>query len=375
MALHSYDRATMLHPNDVAEIASRAGERERADPEAYPTETVHELHECGLIAAPFVQGHGGSAWSCLDSVRAIETLARQTPSAALIAAMPLGFAGVTAALEPVVPPPFAADWNDQVDTITADYRAHRHYAACNSEAGAGGSLDATKTVATKTTDGWTLNGTKILATGGAHADVFFSTGRVSQEDLPGAGVVEEFLVKTDAPGVTIATDWDGFGMRSTESQSVRYEDAAAIRMWGYPDLIASSQTFGYWYLLFSAIPLGAAWGILDLMSTPAPSSPAMRLRLSEARMRLEALSAYVHETAREWRPALGPAYAACVLRTKTHVSAEATKLCAELFALSGGRHYRRGGPAARLLADAFAGTALRPPLALALDGLVEQFEA
>jgi alkylation response protein AidB-like acyl-CoA dehydrogenase len=262
-----------------------------------------------------------------------------------------------------------------VDAITSDFRAHKHYAACNSEAGAGGSLDATKTVATRTSDGWKLNGAKILATGGAHADVFFSTGRVTQEDLPGAGVVEEFLVRTDAPGVTIATDWDGFGMRSTESQSVRYEDAEVIRMWGYPDFIASSQTFGYFYLTFAAIPLGAAWGILDLMSTPAPSSPAMRLRLAEASMRLEALSAYVHETAREWRPALGAGYAARVLRTKTHVSAEATKLCAELFALSGGRHYRRGGPAARLLADAFAGTALRPPLALALDGLVEQFEA
>ncbi|MCA9851513.1 MAG: hypothetical protein KC461_12830, partial [Dehalococcoidia bacterium] len=206
------------------------------------------------------------------------------------------------------------------------------------------------------------------------ADVFFSTGKVTQEDLPGAGVVEEFLVRTNATGVTIASDWDGFGMRSTESQSVRYEDAEAIRMWGYPNLIAHSQAFGYWYLLFAAIPLGAAWGIYDLMSTPAPSSPAMRLRLSEARMRLEALSAYLHESAREWRPAAGAGYVGRVLRTKTHVSAEATKLCAELFALSGGRQYRRGGPAARLLAAPFAGTALRPPLALALDQLVDQFE-
>lgn len=366
----------MLHPSDVSEVALRAGERERADAEAYPAETMRELHECGFIAAPFAEADGGSGWSCLDAAKAIETLARQSPSAALIAAMPLGFAGVTAALGPVVPAASAADWHDQVDVIVSDFRAHRHYAACNSEAGAGGSLDATKTVATRTADGgWRLSGAKILATGGAHADVFFSTGRVTQEDLPGAGVVEEFLVRTDAPGVTIADDWDGFGMRGTESQSVRYEDADAIRMWGYPNLIAHSQTFGYWYLLFCAIPLGAAWGMYDLMSTPAPSSPALRARLSEARMRLEALSAYLHESAREWRPAAGEAYVTRVLRTKTHVSAEATKLCAELFALSGGRHYRRGGPAARLLADAFAGTALRPPLALALDQLVEQFEA
>ena len=78
-------------------------------------------------------------------------------------------------------------------------------------------------------------------------------------------------------------------------------------------------------------------------------------------------------SAGQWRPAAGPEYAARVLRTKTYVSQESTKLCAELFALSGGRHYRRNGAVARLLADSFAGTALRPPLPLALDALVEQF--
>ena len=53
----------------------------------------------------------------------------------------------------------------------------------------------------------------------------------------------------------------------------------------------------------------------------------------------------------------------------------ATRLCAELFALSGGRHYTRNGRLARTLAGAFAGTALRPPLPLALETLLQQFTA
>jgi hypothetical protein len=64
-----------------------------------------------------------------------------------------------------------------------------------------------------------------------------------------------------------------------------------------------------------------------------------------------------------------------MLRTKTYVTQEATRLCAELFALSGGRHYTRDGRLARLLAASFAGTALRPPLSLALDTLVQQFSS
>lgn len=364
----------MLTVEGVTEFAQRAREREQSDPEAYPHQTMRELHQSGFIAAPFSVDRGGSNWTCLDAVRATEALATKSPSAALLAAMPLGFAGITAGISGVVPERHRTDWQTQADAINEDFRAGRHYAACNSEAGAGGSLEATKTIAAKTDGGWELTGRKILASGGTHADVFFSTGKVTQEDLPGAGVVEGFLVPTTAPGVRVLTDWDGFGMRSTESQSVEYEGALAERMWGFPNFLEVTQPLGYWFNLFAAIPLGCATGLLQLLTERPPTSPALRLRLSEARMKQEALSAYLHETAAEWCPAAGSGYAARVLRTKTYVSQESTRLCAELFALSGGRHYRRGDAAARLLSDSFAGTALRPPLALALDSLVEQFD-
>lgn len=90
-------------------------------------------------------------------------------------------------------------------------------------------------------------------------------------------------------------------------------------------------------------------------------------------MRYEAMRAYLLQTAEGFRAGAGAAYAARVLRTKTYVTQEATKLCAELFALGGGRNYRRTSAVARMLADSFAGTALRPPPALALDKLVENF--
>ncbi len=364
----------MLQAHEVSELASRAAEREGHDPESYPAETLRELLDSGLIRAPFSEGEGGSGWTCAEATRATQILAAHSPSAGLITAMPLGLAGVVASTGSAVPDEHRAAWDEQAARIAADFRAGKHYAACNSEAGAGGSLAATKTIATKTDTGWRLTGPKILASGGAHADVFFSTAKVTQEDLPGAGVVEFFFIPTDAPGVTIAQDWDGFGMRSTESQSVRYEDAIASELWGFPNFLAVAQPLPYFFCLFAAIPLGCATGLLQLMSTPAPTSPALRLRLADARMKQEALAAYLHETAAAWRPAAGAEYAARVLRTKTYVSSEATKLCAELFALSGGRHYRRDGAAARFLADSFAGTALRPPLAQALDSLVEQFE-
>jgi alkylation response protein AidB-like acyl-CoA dehydrogenase len=358
----------------LREVLPLIAEREQADPETYPAASLEALHRAGVLAAPLPTELGGSSMGLADAVLTIEDIACASPSCALIASMPLGLAGVLGLGPGVAPEAHRARWADQIERIAADYRQGRVYAACNSEKGAGGSLAATRTTASRRGDGsFALSGEKILASAGRFASVFFSTAKVSQEDLPGAGVVELFLVDVGAPGVEILDDWDGFGMRPTESHTVRYQDAAARELFGFPDFIARVQPLQYWFCLFAAIPLGCAKAILRAMGTPAPSSPALRVRLSDATMRYEAMRAYLLETARAFTAGAGPAYAARALRTKTYVTQEATKLCAELFALSGGRNYRRTSRVARTLADSFAGTSLRPPLVLALDGLVESF--
>jgi alkylation response protein AidB-like acyl-CoA dehydrogenase len=305
---------------------------------------------------------------------AIREIAAVAPSLALIASMPIGLAGMYGAGPSAVPAAHREAWLAQAGQVAANYRARELYAACNSEKGAGGSLAATKTIATASPGGgFVLAGEKILATSGRFATHFFSTAKVAPGDLPGGGVVEFFFVRSDADGVEILDDWDGFGMRSTESQTVRYDGAPAEGLVGFPGLLDTLQPLQYWYCLFAAIPLGCAEAVLREIATPTPQSPALRLRFAEATMRLEALTSYLDDTAARWRPGAGPAYAARVLRMKTYVTQESTKLCAELFALGGGRLYRRGSRVAVLLADAFAGTALRPPLGLALETLSETF--
>ena len=359
----------------VRELAPALAEREAADPDRYPAANIAALVDAGVMRAPFPVSAGGSGVTLADAVDAIETIAAASPSTALLAAMPIGLAGAYSAGPDIAPPPHRRAWAEQIDRVAADYRAGALYAACNSEKGAGGSLDATKTTSRLRDGRFELTGEKILASFGRHAGMFFSTAKVTQAEMPGAGVVEFFLVKPASPGVGILDDWDGFGMRSTESHTVRYTAAPAEGIVGFPNFIEIVQPLTYWFALFAAIPLGCAAAIRRELSTPASESPALRLRLSEARMREEALRAYLHETARAWRPGAGPAYAARALRTKTFVTQESTRLCADLFALGGGRHYKRDGRVARLLAASFAGTALRPPLPLALEALVQQFSA
>lgn len=358
----------------VRELTATFAKRDAAAPDAYPVESVGELHRARIVAAPLPAEMGGRGATCREATSAVELVARASPSTALVLAMPLGLAGIFAGGPDIAPEQFRAQWREQVDIVSAHYRARKLYAACNSEKGAGGSLLSIKTVAGRGGDGrMYLTGEKILASSGRYADYFFSTGRVDPTQVEGAGAVEIFLVASNAPGTEILSDWDGFGMRATESQTVRYVDAPAEAMMGFPGFIEAVRPLQYWFCLFAAIPLGCAAAMLEALGNPSPQSPALRLRLSDAQMRVEALRAYLLDAADQWRPGAPAAYQALVLRTKTYVSQEATKLCAELFALSGGRHYTRSGTLARLLADSFAGTALRPPLALALDQLVEQF--
>jgi len=335
---------------------------------------VAKLIGARVFAAPFAPVLGGAGVALVDAVEIVEAIAETCPTTALLSAMPIGLAGAVAAGVEVAPALHRDAAFAQLEEIAAEYRAGKIYAACNSEKGAGGSLAATKTVAKKDASGaFSLTGEKILASFGRNADVFFSTAKLAPEDLPGCGIVEFFLVPTRGDGVKVLDDWNGFGMRGSESHSVRYEAARAKAPLGFPGFIESARPLEYWFCLFAAVPLGCVASMLRVLASPAPTSPALRLRLSEVQMRYEAARAYLLESASKYRAGGDAPYRARVLRTKTFVTQEATRLCAELFALGGGRHYVRGQPLAGAIADVFAGTALRPPLALALDLLVEGF--
>jgi hypothetical protein len=218
----------MVTPAVIADLAPAIQSREAADPETYPAQPVRELFEAGVIGGPLPSSTGGSGWTPAEAVTAVEALARASGSVALIAAMPMGLSGVYAMPDAAIPPEHRNGWHEQVERYAAAVGHARLYAAANSERGAGGSLAATKTVASRDTGGvFRLTGDKILATGGANAAMFFSTARPNPAELPGCGVVEMFLVPGSTEGVEIKSDWNGFGTRSTESQSLHYEAAPA----------------------------------------------------------------------------------------------------------------------------------------------------
>src|SRR5688572_3102295 len=198
-------------PSVLDDLLPLIAEQEQNHPEAYPEKSIRALFDSGIIAGPFAEDLGGHGMTLVEVVSVLETIASVSPSVALIASMPLGLAGIYGLDNEIAPDAHRIAFAEQTACVAADYRAGRLYAACNSEKGAGGSLAATKTMAVRQTDGvFALSGEKILASAGRNAATFFSSAKVTADDLPGAGVVEFFLVDVASEGVEILNDWDGF---------------------------------------------------------------------------------------------------------------------------------------------------------------------
>ncbi len=89
--------------------------------------------------------------------------------------------------------------------------------------GAAAGKHAFGTTATRTADGWVLNGKKIFASLSGHADYY---GVLCTDDVPDATLADTLFmaIPADAPGVSVVGDWDPLGMRGTVSRTLIFKD-------------------------------------------------------------------------------------------------------------------------------------------------------
>ncbi|MFK3798967.1 acyl-CoA dehydrogenase family protein [Pseudomonas sp. NPDC088444] len=108
--------------------------------------------------------------------------------------------------------------------------------------------------------GWRLNGEKYYCTGTLYADWIAAVA------LDGDDFVS-LAVPTDAPGVTVEDDWDGFGQRLTGSGTTRFKDvhvpdAHIVRRFKKDELRAESYLSAFYQLFHLATLTGIANAVL-----------------------------------------------------------------------------------------------------------------
>jgi len=95
-------------------------------------------------------------------------------------------------------------------------------AFCLTEPHAGSDAAAIRTRATRTADGWVLNGTKQFITSGKHASVAIVFAVTDPE--AGKRGISAFIVPTDNPGYRVARVEHKLGQRASDTAAINFED-------------------------------------------------------------------------------------------------------------------------------------------------------
>ena len=341
------------------------------------------LRGAGLLAMPVpVEAGGvwdGSAQSARPLCAVYRTLAGGDPSVALVSAMHPAVIDFWLAS----PDGSQPEWEAQRRAVFASALAGEQWGTITSEPGSGGDIFRTRATAVTLDDELFLPGRAHAVTGDKHfgsgigvADRMITTAVAEGDDDPAFFVLDVRGRPWDGTaGLRLIAEWDGMGMKATQSHAMRLEGVPAVRMaWG-GQLGAITRAAGPLVAtLFTAVVVG----VLD---------EAIGLARDQIRNRATQLRAYEQV---EWARAeqdhwlavqayegalraieSGDASVAlhAALRAKQSIAELAEQTLLRLTRVLGGGTFSHRSPFAHWFEDVRALGFLRPPWGLAYDQL------
>lgn len=335
------------------------------------------LAAAGVLRAGLTDARGGLWVDAPSSARGIceifRTIAHGDSSVALVASMHPSVLAFWLAT-PTVPALHADAWAAQRDWVFAAVEDGAWFGTITSEPGSGGDVKRSKAVARRDGDSWRIDGQKHFGSG-TGINRFMLTAAVPEgDDIPDWFCVSMGGVPLDgSEGVTLIAPWDGHGMQATQSHALGFAGCPAERF-AWPghmqDLIAAaSPIFG---LLFTAVVLGVvetAVGLARQQLVERRDNLRAFEQVEWTEAELEAWTlAQVYEGALRAIESGSPS-AGASLRAKTMGAQLAESCLLRLCRVLGGGTYSRRSPFGNWFEDVRALGFLRPPWALAYDGL------
>jgi alkylation response protein AidB-like acyl-CoA dehydrogenase len=359
-------RLVLLAETLAVELSTRAAQHDREA--SFPHASVDALKRAGFFTAPIPAEHGGlGVTSVHDVIVASSRLARGDASVAI---------GVNMHL--VIVLNIVRRWQDAV--AAGDERRAAAFGASMAAIARDGVIMATaiselgqdltrpRTTATRTPEGWRIDGRKAFCTMSPAATVLHTA--VTFVDDDGADRYGYAPVPPDAPGVEIHGDWDALGMRASGSHSVTFTGVelthSALRG-GF--LAGDAEAYMERNLVAGLFHAAASLGIAESAAAVATGAlagrepdPRMRTLVAENTIELGACRATLSRAA---TLVDGPhdelvALFAETQAAKTFVNEAAARIVERSLALSGGAGYLNGHPLARAYRDVRAGSFMQP---------------
>jgi alkylation response protein AidB-like acyl-CoA dehydrogenase len=341
------------------------------------------LREAGLLLGPVPADQGG-LWEGPESARDLcETyrdLARLDPSVALVSSMHPAVLAYWLSTEDDGQPA----WSEQRRAVLASATEGRQWGTITSEPGSGGDILRTRTAAEPADEqhpdlpGGTyhLTGDKHFGSGFGVCDYMLTTARVDGEEGPAAFFIDTRReLEAGGDRLRVTHEWDGVGMKATQSHAARLEGVPAVRFaWDGPIDPLVANAGGFITTLFTAVILG----VLDEAVATARTQVAKRadgMRAYEqvewSRAELEhwtAVQAYDGALRAVVSGDPGAALHAGV-RAKTAVAELTESSLRRITNVLGGGTFSQRSPFAHWGEDVRALGFLRPPWGLAFDTL------
>ena len=221
----------------------------------FPWQSMHVLARAGVLGLTIPERYGGVGASWFEAVLAIEEIARACYQTAMAA---LGELGVQT--QAIVHYGTEAHKKRYLPAVG---RGELVCAICMTEPDAGSDIGAIQTRADPVSDGYVLNGSKVLISRADVAGVFLTFVRFG--DVPGSRGVGAVLIDRDTVGLEIGPGEETLGgelLFPVYFRDVRLaHEAVLVKERGFAKLMSA---FNGQRCLNAAISLGQAQGAFDL---------------------------------------------------------------------------------------------------------------
>ncbi len=351
--------------------AERADRMRRRHLEA---EDFRRLAGTGVPMLAVPEDEGGMFRSPRESIRLIcdtyRVLAAGDPSVALVSAMHPAVLAFWLSTPEVLGEANTA-WREQRTLIFQGVKDGAWWGTISSEPGSGGDHRRTKSSARNVDGRWLVSGVKHFGSGSGITSYMLTTAVPQGEDC-----ADWFFVHTEgmawdgSAGVTLVREWDGRGMRATQSHAMNFEDVVAERIaWpGHLDeLRVAAAAFGP--TLFSAVITGVVDAAIAAAHAKLDGSALgsyAQVEWAEARMEawtlaqvLEGMISSVERGGHE----------AVAIQGKVMAAKLAESVTARLCRVVGGSTFSESNEFGQWAEDVRALGFLRPPWALMYESL------
>ncbi|MGS2743971.1 acyl-CoA dehydrogenase family protein [Halomonas sp. LS-001] len=313
------------------------------------------LGAAGLLGIDLDETYGGSGADIAITQLALEEMSRQ------------GFGGLASAYNihaNIVMPYLQNLGTDEQREAWLPRMASGEWlgAIAMSEPHAGSDLAAMKTRATKTADGWMLNGSKLFITNGQVADLVIVCAKT--DPSAGAKGVSLFLVDTSLPGFSRGKPIKKIGQHASDTAELAFDQLRLPE-----NALLGEEGAGFRYLMqelprerlgVGAQALGAVEGALALTLDYVTQRHAFgqrvadfqntRFTLAEIKAQLDVARAYFDQCLDKYRQGTMTGTDAAILKLQlSELQCRAVDRCLQLF---GGYGYTHEYPISRFYLDA-----------------------